>query len=550
MVSTRFKCPICEFTCGRKKKFNDHLIKTHTFSSIEDAYIQIYLNGVVPICQCNICTITPTFISWSKGFRKFITGHNGNIYTSYNIDKANEISKRRSKALIGRVGWSKGLTKETNTSIKKASKTRQQTVQAQYNNGDRVAWNKGLTKECDSRLLAQSINMKKKYTSGVLVPWAKGLTKETDNRILQMSYVVSETLKKSDLQTRLNLFKRLSKEEIKRRLTIGAPHLELLTNLDDYTRDRDKNLIFKCKVCDYIQKKSLLSALSDRCEKCNPIGSKQQIEIDRFIRSMNFETIMCTRDLINPYEIDIYVDSKKFGIEFNGLYFHSELFKNRQYHSDKTSMCKKIDVRLMHIFGDEWREKQDICKSMIAHKLGVYETTIYARKCIVKPVSYKVRKKFFNDNHIDGDVKSTHAIGLYLGDMLISCMSLRRPYHKKYKGKLEVARFCMKLRTHAPGALSRLTKHAMTYCKANGFTGLLTYVDMRLGSKNGYLSAGWNYLGETSNRFWWTDGRSRIDRFKIRADKANKITEKEMAESLGVVKIWGCTNLIFSKNNS
>ena len=86
---------------------------------------------------------------------------------------------------------------------------------------------------------------------------------------------------------------------------------------------------------------------------------------------------------------------------------------------------------------------------------------------------------------------------------------------------------------------------ALNYCLKNGFNSLLTYVDIRHGTKNGYLSAGYEFLGSTDNKFWWTGGRERIDRFKIRTDKENNLTEKEVALEHGVIKIWGCPKLIF-----
>ena len=547
MTSTRFKCPTCNFTCGRQKKFNEHLVTEHEFNNIEDAYTVTRLNGNRPVCACNTCGLHTNFKSWNKGFNKFIDGHNGNIYSAYDQETAWKISKKRSDSLIGQTGWSKGLTKETNESIKQGAIKRSKTVKAQFDSGERSSWSKGLTKETDSRLMVNSQRLKQQYASGELIPWAKGLTKETDPRILEMSYAVSRKLKEKNIRSRLDSLKRLTQEEIIRRLSIGAPDLKLFSGLDDYTRDRDKNLVFECRTCKHLQNKSLLSALSNRCDKCNPAGSKQQVEVDRFVRSLGFETNMCDRTVINPYEIDIFIPDKNFGIEFNGLYFHSELYKDRHYHSDKTIKCAEVDVGLIHIFDDEWREKQEICKSMIAHKLGISKQTVFARKCVVKPVGVSTRRDFFNKNHIDGDVKSTCALGLFYNDELISCMSLRMPFHKKYKGQLEIARFCTKLYTRCPGGLSRLTKYALQYCVENGFTSLLTYVDTRLGTKAGYATAGWNFEGRTVNRFWWTDGRNRIDRFKIRADKTNNMTEKEVAESLGVVKIWGCPNLIFTK---
>jgi group I intron endonuclease len=89
-----------------------------------------------------------------------------------------------------RISWNKGLTKETNASVK-----------AQGGNGHvawnkglkgflkgRVTWNKGLTKATDSRLLKQAEKVTGKPA------WNKGLTKDTDVRMKIISEKVSKTL--------------------------------------------------------------------------------------------------------------------------------------------------------------------------------------------------------------------------------------------------------------------------------------------------------------------------------------------------------------------
>ena len=75
------------------------------------------------------------------------------------------------------------------------------------------------------------------------------------------------------------------------------------------------------------------------CAVCNPINdhtSGQEIAVRNFVKD-NYRGIILvnSRDIINPYEIDIYLPELKLGIEFNGLYWHSEKFKSKNYHFNK-----------------------------------------------------------------------------------------------------------------------------------------------------------------------------------------------------------------------
>jgi len=80
--------------------------------------------------------------SWSKGLTK---------ETDVRIAKASE---KISASLKGCVTWNKGLTKETDSRVARI-----------YD--ERIVWNKGLTKDLDSRIKS----------------WNKGLAKETDSRV-------------------------------------------------------------------------------------------------------------------------------------------------------------------------------------------------------------------------------------------------------------------------------------------------------------------------------------------------------------------------------
>lgn len=545
MPSSKFQCPQCEFTCGRSQQFEKHL-REHGWDSVEAAYVFHRLGGVAATCRCG-CGSGLTFYGWNRGYPQFLKGHNANLQEAYTEEEAAAILERRKVALRGKTGWSQGLTKETDERLARAAKRRSATVLEQFRSGERRAWSKGLTHESDPRVGAQRRVLIGGYASGEYTSWAKGKTKETDPRVARMGEAVSRSLMQREVRERLDSLKRLSDEEVVRRLE-GIPGLRLVGGLEDYSSGKDRCLQLKCESCDQVQVYSLVEAMSGRCRTCSPAGSRAQVEIDRYIRSLGFETELSTRGAIGPYEIDTYVPERRFGVEYNGLYFHSAIFKNKGYHSLKSRLCRESDIELMHVFEDEWRDRRSIVESMISHRLGRTQERVGARGCNLVEIARDDRATFFESNHIDGDVKATAAAGLIdRSGRLVSCMSLRRPLHRKHVGALEVARFSSLVGVSVPGGLGRLTSWAEGLARRSGVNRLITYVDTRHGIGRSYESSGWSQVGETPERFWWTDGRARIDRFKIRADPEAGLSEQQVAGEHGVVKIWGCPNLVLER---
>ena len=66
----------------------------------------------------------------------------------------------------------------------------------------------------------------------------------------------------------------------------------------------------------------------------------------------------------------------------------------------KTELCEQQDIRLVHVFENEWLQKQDIVKSRIRDMLGMHDRTVYARKCEVREVSKQESREFQEKNHI------------------------------------------------------------------------------------------------------------------------------------------------------
>ncbi|MCK9371460.1 hypothetical protein M0R04_16210 [Candidatus Dojkabacteria bacterium] len=107
-----------------------------------------------------------------------------------------------------------------------------------------------------------------------------------------------------------------------------------------------------------------------RCGKCaNNSTSNAEREVGDFLKNYKIDIIENNRNIIPPYELDIFMLSHNIAIEYNGLYWHK--FKNDDYHITKTDLCNSKGIQLIHIFEDEWLYKRDIVKSMILSKLGI-----------------------------------------------------------------------------------------------------------------------------------------------------------------------------------
>ena len=117
------------------------------------------------------------------------------------------------------------------------------------------------------------------------------------------------------------------------------------------------------------------------------LTSKAEKEVAEYVISLLGEDAVETsnRFIINPYELDIYIPELSIAIEFNGIYWHTESQgKDKRYHYNKWEKCKDKGIQLITIWEDEWRDKQDIVKSMLAHKLGVsQDRKVYARNTTI-----------------------------------------------------------------------------------------------------------------------------------------------------------------------
>lgn len=514
-----FTCWHCGFQTKQPNGFDEHLVQDHLLNP-EQEYIDRCREGVESLCACG-CSARNTWYGWRHGYTsQYLRGHNHETSMGSEEGRASALESRLRYFEKGGKVWNAGAKADLDPRIRVSADKMLKTVQAQKAAGTWTSW--------------QSRNPEQ---------WAK-------------------------FKEHISLVKRLTTEDVRERLARLPLRLEIISDLDSVYETRQHSLLeVKCLVCNTVFHQTLKN-LEDtpRCFGCVPRGSLMQSDIRRFISGLlpQEEVLEDHVGLLDgKHEVDIFVPSRRFAVEVNGLTFHNveALTKDgrrseedaRNLHWWKTQQLTAQGIRLLHVFGDEWRNepKRRIVQSLIRERLGCTEKKLDARKCTVRLASTKERSDFFSITHIDGDTRSTVCWCLEYEGEIVAALSLRHPHGSKYKGMYEIARMSSALDCRVRGGCGKLMAAASSWAKQKGARGLVTNADLRYGDGHAYEAVGFRHVSVTVPRFWWVQRGSfseRFNRLHVKADSSRGLSEREVAEEGGYIRIYGCPNRVLVKD--
>ena len=255
-----------------------------------------------------------------------------------------------------------------------------------------------------------------------------------------------------------------------------------------------------------------------------------------------------TKSVIYPYEIDLYSEEHKFGIEFNGNYWHSEIKLNDfKYHQKKSLVAEDAGIFLYHIWEYEWQDpvKKEKIIAQINNILGKNEKRVYARDCYVKEIRRETAEVFINEYHMQGYAPDSIRFGLYEGVELLSVMTFGKPRFDK-SCEYELIRYCCKKNVSVIGGASKLFKHFIKEYNPNN---ILSYSHIDKGTGKLYEKLGFTLDKITNPDYIWCDGENILSRYQCQKHKLNKMgfegSEREIMENLGFFRIFGCGNKVW-----
>lgn len=285
------------------------------------------------------------------------------------------------------------------------------------------------------------------------------------------------------------------------------------------------------------------------CTICNPVNelvSIKEKEFKLFLTSLNIEFESNNRTILDGQEIDVYIPSHNIAIEFDGLYYHSDLFKPNDYHLNKTLGCESQGVQLIHIFEDEWDYKKEIVKNKIKNLLKVDDEIILTGEYIIKNVPVKEKVKFLNNNHIQGSLNSKINLGLYYNEELVSILTLNSLGDDKY----ELIQFCNKLNHNVIDGLPKLLNYFVGKYNPKE---IISFIDIRWNNETSFKELGFELIDRTEPNYFYVSKRRRSKQLKTKNHMLVSEIDNELNSNVKInsnrdkYRIFDCGNLVYKK---
>lgn len=296
----------------------------------------------------------------------------------------------------------------------------------------------------------------------------------------------------------------------------------------------EKGHEFTVRVCDRVNYQT-------GCARCSMSSeSSTEKELYRFVKSLGVNAIENDRSVVPGYEADVYCPDQKVAIEFNGIYWHSEKFRGKSYHADKTDAFQEEGVQVIHVWEDEWRDSRGAVERMIARKLGVSkERSLNARSLQVKPATVGESREFLEENHIQGYVPASVQLALWEAENVVALITFR----KRGAGKWELARYATS--ANVRGGFTKLLK---AFIRQEDPSEIVTFADRLVSDGSLYRNSGFQQDGELPPDYKYVrNGVKREHKFNYRKARFRNdpklkyregATERELAEMNNLHRLY------------
>ena len=322
-----------------------------------------------------------------------------------------------------------------------------------------------------------------------------------------------------------------------------------------------QDLHFTCPECHRSSSFTFVSieAVPSHCASCSALRAMEkrprqrsagELEVEAYLNSLGIETVAGLYTIAPGFETDIYLKDKDIGIEYDGLYWHSDEVRAKDYHLQKTLAAEKNGKRLIHLFEDEWKNRRAVVEKRLAHLAGKTTRVCGARECEIKDPKPGEVRQLLEDNHIQGSCIYQIAKGAYFDGRLVAVMTFSRPRmfigRSEAEDEMELVRFATA--GSIPGIASRLLKAFRAEYPQES---IVSYADIRWSQGGLYKSLGFTEVRRNPPTYWYVFGgkrehRSKYAKYKLVEQGYDRtMTEEEIMRDRGFSRIWDCGTLVY-----
>lgn len=285
------------------------------------------------------------------------------------------------------------------------------------------------------------------------------------------------------------------------------------------------------------------------------VDFRLESSIAEFLDSLGVNYIRNDRMVLNGLELDIYIPSMGIAIEMNGIYWHSEQFRDSSYHKNKTDSCLEAGIQLFHIYEDEWYSRRTQWENKLKHVMGFANTDkVYARSCSIVEDDPNHLRGFVDNNHIQGWSSGSRAFSLYdKYGSLVAAMIFKKD--SSDASSVVLNRYATsKL---VVGGFSKLLKHAETLLKRDGYLKIVSFADRSLSNGEVYSKNGWVKEYVTPPDYRYVVNNRRVRKQNFRKSKLSKkfpeiyddrLSEHEIMLKAGIYRVYDSGLIKFRKD--
>ena len=333
-------------------------------------------------------------------------------------------------------------------------------------------------------------------------------------------------------------------------------------------QDKAKEFSNKMKEIRLNQEFQKHKEIIDSLEKNNDLLPKNnnesyyEIKIKGILDELNINYIRRTRKVIPPKELDFYLPDYNIAIEVDEIRGHNSDYnylaqgkqkpKPKNYHKNKTDICKSKGIRLIHITELDIIEKYDQLKYYLISLLNKNSNVIYGRKCKLKIVNRNEEKEFLNLYHLQGYRPSNICLGLYYNNELVFIMSFskgRSTISSRYD--YEILRLCSKGNYNVVGGSSKCFKY---FINNYDFKTIVSYCDLSKFTGNVYNNLKMKLLHESPPNYLWVRYDNHLEHYTRYETQKHKLvkqgydkekTSVEIMLERGFVRFYNCGNNVY-----